>query len=123
MLGNGSGYESAAGSWGFDYAQNPLAALASGVPEIGDAVAQDPSSSLSSIIDKVLAGYTLHQQQKDFLKLNQTLIQQGQAPISWDQYGAQAAVGLQLDSQTKMILMVVAGAAVLGALGFFGRRR
>lgn len=107
-------------SIGFNASVNPLAALASGLPGVAEVSQQKPGASLTDILGTIANAYALDRQQRAFLDLNSQLIQQGRNPISWEQFGASAAVGVQVDKGTQNTVLIVglalAGALVLGAL-------
>lgn len=107
---------------GFNAQYNPVAAIASGVPEAGEVAAANPGASLTDILKVVAETYALTRQQKAFLELNQSLVQQGRTPIAWDQFGASTAVGVAVDSGTQRIVLLV-GLAVAGAIALAALRR
>lgn len=122
MLANAA-YATTTDSAGFAYSQNPLDALASGAPELATVAQENPGASLFDIIERGLQLYAGHTQQRNFLEINRQLVAQGQAPISWEQFGAQTAVGVQLDSSTRKVLyLAVGGALLLGAFALLRRR-
>lgn len=102
-------------SQGFAAEYNPFAALASGVWQTGEVANANPGASLLDIIKAVGETYALTRQQRAFLDINQSLVQQGQRPISWQEFGASTAVGVQVDSGTQKTVLVV-GLALAGAL-------
>ena len=104
--------------------QDPLVALASGVPDIATAAAQAPAgSSVLDIINTVVQGVTLSREQSAFMDLNKQLVLQGKAPISWDQYGAQTGVGVSLSGSTQQMFYIIAGGALLvGLLAILKKR-
>lgn len=110
------------GSAGFDYSVNPLAALASGVPQIGDDAMKNPGTSLLELISRGLQIYQLDRQQKAFLEINRERLRQGLNPIGWDQFQPTASVGVALDSDTKRMLWIL-GAGALGLLAIMALRR
>jgi hypothetical protein len=110
------------GSAGFLPSYNPITALATGVPQIGQDAQQSPGVSLYDLIGRALQVYQLDRQQKAFLETNQQLIAQGRPPIAWDQFQPTASVGVQLDSQTKQMLMLFGGGA-LALLALMALRR
>lgn len=109
-------------SAGFDAQYSPLAALASGIPAIAETSQVNPGASLLDIIKAVGETYALTQQQKAFLTLNESLVQQGRNPIGWEQFGASTAVGVQVDSGTQKIVLGV-GLALAAALALIAMRR
>lgn len=109
-------------SAGFDAQYSPVAALASGIPAIAETSQANPGASLLDIIKAVGETYALTQQQKAFLKLNESLVQQGRNPIGWEQFGASTAVGVQVDSGTQKIVLGV-GLALAAALALNAMRR
>lgn len=102
-------------SAGFASQNTPLAALASGVPAVVETAEANPGASLLDILKAVGETYALTRQQKSFLELNRSLVEQGRNPISWDQFGASTAVGVQVDSGTQKIVLGV-GIALAAAL-------
>jgi len=104
-------------SAGFDAQYNPIAAVASGVPETGEVARANPGASLLDIIKAVGETYALTRQQRAFLDINHSLVMQGQRPISWQEFGATTAVGVEVDSATRNTLLLV-GLALAGAIAF-----
>lgn len=109
MYGNQSAF---GGSAGFLPSSNPITALATGVPQIGNDAAQSPGTSLYDLIGRALQVYQLDRQQRAFLETNQNLIMQGRQPIAWDQFQPTASVGVQLDSNTRQMLWIFGGGAL-----------
>jgi hypothetical protein len=109
-------------SAGFDAAVSPIAALSSGIPAFAETAESNPGASLLDIIKAVGETYALTQQQKTFLKLNESLVAQGRNPIGWEQFGASTAVGVQVDSGTQKIVLGV-GLALAAALALNAMRR
>jgi hypothetical protein len=107
---------------GFAPQYTPVAAIASGIPEAGEVAIANPGASLTDILKLVAETYALTRQQKAFLELNQSLVQQGRTPIGWDQFGASTAVGVQVDSGTQKVVLMV-GLAVAGAIALAALRR
>ena len=106
---------------GFD--SNPFAVLSTGVPAVSEVAAQAPEgSSLTDIIGAVMQGYLLTRQQKAFLDLNRELVSAGRPPISWEQFGTTANVGVTVDTEIKKMMWLF-GAVGVGALLFMAARK
>lgn len=122
-LGNGSGYENPntvfptatiVPTSGFQ--DNALTSLASGVPQVGAAVSQGWEGSLLDLVKTGLQAWTLTEQQRAYLKVNQDRLARGLQPIDWQSFAPSANVVGGVDAQTRTMMYVLGGAAIVGLL-------
>lgn len=106
------------------FSLDPINALSSGVPQIGNDAQASPATSIYDLITRALSVYQLDRQQRAFLETNRELVLQGRAPLAWDQFQPTASVGVSVDKNTQRILMfAVAGAVGIGLLSVLMNRR
>lgn len=128
LLGNGSGNPNTSfpvstlvPTSGFQ--DNALTSLASGVPQVGDAVAAGWEGSLLDLINSGLKAWTLTEQQRNFMKVNQDRLARGLQPLDYQSFAPSANVVGGVDAQTRTMFYILGGAAVLGLILIGMRRR